>query len=145
MAAGAGQGSLLIGDFNSATNPDILRKYNIRTVITAAVGMEHLKIPTNCHAPLSSSSASSHGNGNSKSCFIQAQFYISPIRYLILLPRTSPSSSTTLMLWYRLVPLFLFLDLHKGSVLVHCAAGISRVIYFLFLECYPSYCLHHEN
>lgn len=45
IPAGGGQGALLIGDFNSATDADNIRKYNIRTIITAATGLEHLEIP----------------------------------------------------------------------------------------------------
>lgn len=33
------EGSLLIGDFNSATDPSIIKLYNITTIITAATGM----------------------------------------------------------------------------------------------------------
>lgn len=44
--AGGGNGPLLIGDFNSAIDPKIIKEYDIKTIITAAMGMEHLKIPT---------------------------------------------------------------------------------------------------
>jgi hypothetical protein len=37
-----GRGVLLIGDFNSATSKEILQMHSIKTVITAAVGLEHL-------------------------------------------------------------------------------------------------------
>ena len=37
--------SLLLGDFNSPTDPSILAKYQIKTIITAAAGLEHLVIP----------------------------------------------------------------------------------------------------
>ena len=33
------EGSLLIGDFNSATDLEIIKKHNITTIITAATGM----------------------------------------------------------------------------------------------------------
>ena len=38
-------GALLIGDFNSATSIPIIEQHNIKTIITAAAGMDHLKIP----------------------------------------------------------------------------------------------------
>lgn len=37
-------GALLIGDFNSAIDPLIIKEFNIKTIITAALGMEHLHI-----------------------------------------------------------------------------------------------------
>jgi precorrin-6x reductase len=40
--AEGGRGVLLIGDFNSATNKEILQMHSIKTVITAAMGLEHL-------------------------------------------------------------------------------------------------------
>jgi hypothetical protein len=39
-------GALLIGDFNSATDPETLRKHGIKTVITAATGLDHLELPS---------------------------------------------------------------------------------------------------
>ncbi len=39
-------GALLLGDLNAATDSDIIKKYNIRTIITAASGLEHIKIPS---------------------------------------------------------------------------------------------------
>lgn len=47
LPATAGMGALLVGDFNSATDADLLKSYNIRTIITAAAGMEHLQVPPN--------------------------------------------------------------------------------------------------
>ena len=47
QAASPGTGALLIGDFNSATDADIIKLHNIKTIITAAVGMEHLQVPAN--------------------------------------------------------------------------------------------------
>ena len=44
---GPGSGALLIGDFNSATDGEIIKLHNIKTIITAAVGMEHLQVPPN--------------------------------------------------------------------------------------------------
>lgn len=38
-------GPLLIGDFNSATDEETLQAHKIKTVITAAAGLEHLEIP----------------------------------------------------------------------------------------------------
>lgn len=40
--ASENRGALLIGDFNAATDDEILRKYAIKTVITAATGLDHL-------------------------------------------------------------------------------------------------------
>ena len=42
-------GALLIGDFNSATSVPILEQHNIKTIITAASGMDHLKVPPHLH------------------------------------------------------------------------------------------------
>lgn len=39
------EGALFVGDFNSATDFELLKKHKIKTIITAAAGMEHLKIP----------------------------------------------------------------------------------------------------
>ncbi len=44
--ASENRGALLIGDFNAATDDEILRKYAIKTVITAATGLDHLQIPS---------------------------------------------------------------------------------------------------
>ena len=33
------RGSLLLGDFNSAANEDIIRHHRVRTIITAAIGL----------------------------------------------------------------------------------------------------------
>lgn len=40
-------GELLVGDFNSATDADLLKAHNIQTIITASAGMEHLQVPVN--------------------------------------------------------------------------------------------------
>jgi hypothetical protein len=45
-AAEEGRGALLIGDFNSATSEEVLKMHSIKTVITAAMGLEHLQIPS---------------------------------------------------------------------------------------------------
>ena len=47
VPAYAGAGALLIGDFNSATDGEKLKEHNIKTIITAAAGMEHLQVPPN--------------------------------------------------------------------------------------------------
>jgi hypothetical protein len=39
-------GALLLGDLNAATDQEIIKKHNIKTIITAASGLEHLKIPS---------------------------------------------------------------------------------------------------
>ena len=39
-------GSLLLGDLNAATDQDVIQQYNIKTIITAACGLDHLKIPS---------------------------------------------------------------------------------------------------
>lgn len=44
VPAQPGSGALLIGDFNSATDGDQIKAHNIRTIITAAAGMEHLNV-----------------------------------------------------------------------------------------------------
>ena len=46
LEASEERGALLIGDFNSATDPEILKKHNISTVITAAAGLDHQEIPS---------------------------------------------------------------------------------------------------
>lgn len=47
LPASSASGELLIGDFNSATDSDTLAKHNVKTIITAASGMEHLEVPPN--------------------------------------------------------------------------------------------------
>ncbi len=42
-----GNGALLIGDFNSATDSETIKLHNIKTIVTAAAGMEHLQVPGN--------------------------------------------------------------------------------------------------
>lgn len=44
LEANAGKGKLILGDFNSAIDPDIIKKNNIKTIITAATNMDHLEI-----------------------------------------------------------------------------------------------------
>jgi len=34
-----------LGDLNAVTDHDVMKKYNVKTIITAASGLEHLKIP----------------------------------------------------------------------------------------------------
>ena len=41
----APQGSLLLGDLNAATDQQLMQHHNVRTIITAATGLEHLQIP----------------------------------------------------------------------------------------------------
>lgn len=38
-------GCLMIGDFNSAIDPENIKLNNIKTIITAASNMDHLQIP----------------------------------------------------------------------------------------------------
>ena len=40
-----GNGELLLGDLNAATDQDLMREHNVKTIITAATGLEHLQIP----------------------------------------------------------------------------------------------------
>jgi hypothetical protein len=37
-------GALLLGDLNAATDEELIKEFNIKTIITAACGLEHLKI-----------------------------------------------------------------------------------------------------
>jgi hypothetical protein len=39
-----GNGELLLGDLNAATDEELMRTHNVKTIITAATGLEHLKI-----------------------------------------------------------------------------------------------------
>lgn len=41
-----GVGALLLGDLNAVTDLQIINKFNIKTIITAASGLENLKIPS---------------------------------------------------------------------------------------------------
>lgn len=45
VEASEGRGPLLIGDFNAATDESILMANSVKTVITAAAGLDHLQIP----------------------------------------------------------------------------------------------------
>jgi hypothetical protein len=36
---------LLLGDLNAATDAVLMRDHNVKTIITAASGLEHLQIP----------------------------------------------------------------------------------------------------
>ena len=45
VSAEGERGALLIGDFNSATDEEVHRKHNIKTIITSAAGLDHLEIP----------------------------------------------------------------------------------------------------
>ena len=38
-------GELLLGDLNAATDPVLMQRHNVKTIITAATGLEHLQIP----------------------------------------------------------------------------------------------------
>lgn len=40
-----GYGELLLGDLNAATDQDLMQEHNVKTIITAATGLEHLQIP----------------------------------------------------------------------------------------------------
>lgn len=96
-----GRGALLLGDFNSATDETVLRENNVKTVITAATGLDHLEIPT----------------------------FVTHIVYALL-----DAKSENIFKYFE--ESFncieksintLTLELREGSVLVHCAAGVSRV------------------
>jgi hypothetical protein len=39
------RGELLLGDLNAATDEALMRDHNVKTIITAASGLEHLQIP----------------------------------------------------------------------------------------------------
>lgn len=41
----AALGSLLLGDLNAATDQQLMLEHNVKTIITAATGLEHLHIP----------------------------------------------------------------------------------------------------
>lgn len=38
-------GELILGDLNAATDAELMREHNVKTIITAASGLEHLQIP----------------------------------------------------------------------------------------------------
>jgi hypothetical protein len=38
-------GELILGDLNAATDRTLLQGHNVKTIITAAAGLEHLDIP----------------------------------------------------------------------------------------------------
>ena len=38
-------GALLLGDLNAATDSQLMQEHNVKTIITAASGLEHLQIP----------------------------------------------------------------------------------------------------
>ena len=38
-------GELLLADLNAATDTKLLEEHNVKTIITAAAGLEHLAIP----------------------------------------------------------------------------------------------------
>lgn len=42
LPADQANGALLLGDFNSAIDPDTLSNHHIKTIITAAEGLAHL-------------------------------------------------------------------------------------------------------
>jgi len=44
LPAEGSNGALLLGDFNSAVDQELLAQHNIRTIITAAEGFAHLEI-----------------------------------------------------------------------------------------------------
>jgi hypothetical protein len=41
----AGTGELVLGDLNAATDSELMREHNVKTIITAASGLDHLQIP----------------------------------------------------------------------------------------------------
>ena len=41
----SGYGELLLGDLNAATDAGLMEHHKVKTIITAATGLEHLKIP----------------------------------------------------------------------------------------------------
>lgn len=41
----SGHGELLLGDLNAATDSKLMEQHQVKTIITAATGLEHLKIP----------------------------------------------------------------------------------------------------
>ena len=43
--ADSGQGALLLGDLNAATDQELMREHKVKCIITAATGLEHLQIP----------------------------------------------------------------------------------------------------
>ena len=40
----ANTGELLLGDLNAATDQELMREHNVKTIITAATGLDHIKI-----------------------------------------------------------------------------------------------------
>lgn len=38
-------GELLLGDLNAATDQQLMQQHKVKTIITAAAGLEHLEIP----------------------------------------------------------------------------------------------------
>lgn len=40
-----GNGELILGDLNAATDEQLMREHQVKTIITAATGLEHLQIP----------------------------------------------------------------------------------------------------
>lgn len=93
----------MLGDFNSAIDKENIKKNNIRTIVTAATNMEHLEIDKSLKHivyPLLDSKA------ENICAFFQRNF------------ETLESSTV-----------FDNLDLKRGGVLVHCAAGVSRVFF----------------
>jgi hypothetical protein len=39
------RGELILGDLNAATDLELLEQHDVKTIITAAAGLEHLEIP----------------------------------------------------------------------------------------------------
>lgn len=46
IPANEDRGALILGDLNAATDLELIKTHNIKTVITAATGLDHLKIPS---------------------------------------------------------------------------------------------------
>ncbi len=41
----SGTYALILGDLNAATDPNLMNQHSVKTIITAATGLEHLQIP----------------------------------------------------------------------------------------------------
>lgn len=95
LSAEGGAGALLLGDFNSAVDQELLAQHGIRTIITAADGFAHLEIESS----------------------------IRHITYPLLDSKTENISAYFEQSHHNIEQ-----ALSRGGLLVHCAAGISRVL-----------------